>query len=130
MNKVFVTSQSRYPANNKELKHHLRRFLTEKGVRDADLSIAFVGERKIKDLAKTYLGEEDSVHEVLSFPSLESRPNSRFVMAQEARLQLGDVVICYPEARKIAMKENRMVDVVLQELAEHGALHLLGIHHD
>lgn len=130
MLRIYITSQSRYPANNKELKYRLRRFLAEKGVRDADLSIAFVGERKIKDLAKTYLGEEDSVHEVLSFPSLESRPNSSFVMAEAARLQLGDVVICYPEARKIAMKENRMVDDILQELAEHGTLHLLGIHHD
>lgn len=97
---------------------------------DGEVSVALVGERKMRELAKKHLGEQNRLHEVLSFPALEAKGRQGFVTPEEEPLMLGDIVICYPEARKIAMKRNRMVDDVLGELAEHGTLHLLGIHHD
>ncbi|MBI2007591.1 MAG: rRNA maturation RNAse YbeY, partial [Candidatus Blackburnbacteria bacterium] len=48
----------------------------------------------------------------------------------EGLLQLGEVVVCYPYARKIAIRRSRMMDDVLGELVEHGILHLLGKHHE
>lgn len=117
MLRVLVSRQSRYPADTKALKESVRNVLRKHHVTEAEISVALVGGRKMRELARVYLNEENGLHEVLSFP-MEEAP------------QLGDIVICYPEARKIAMKKNRMVDEVLQELAEHGALHLLGIHHE
>ena len=127
---IFVTRQSRYPADGKALKERVRKVLVDRGVTDVQVSIALVGARKMKDLAVKYLGEkeDDEVHEVLSFPYAESKND--FITPVESGLHLGDVVICYPEARKIAIKRNRMMDDVLGELAEHGTLHLLGIHHE
>lgn len=119
-NFVYVTRQSRYPANTKLLKERVKRVLTERGAIDCEVSIALVGERKMLELGKKYM-KDNILHEVLSFPSGTSTGGV---------LMLGDIAICYPEARKIAMKRNRMVDDVLGELAEHGTLHLLGIHHD
>lgn len=105
--------------------------MQQEGVTEGVISLSFVGKRKIIDLAKTYLGEENTVHEILTFPysdpSSGSGQGDEFTI--EGPLQLGDIVICYPEARKIAQKRNRMVDDVLGELAEHGTLHLLGHHH-
>lgn len=124
MIKILVSRQSRYPANTREIKKKILKVLQEEGVKEGVISLSFVGKRKIIDLAKTYLGEENTVHEILTFPYSEGEP-----IKVEGPLQLGDIVICYPEARKIAQKRNRMVDDVLGELAEHGTLHLLGHHH-
>lgn len=122
MLRIFITRQSRYPADTKMLKKRIRDMLGERGVQDAQVSVALVGVRKMKELSKRFL-EEENVHEVLSFPGGEFFPAAN-------TLSLGDVVICYPEARRIAAKRNRMVDDVIGELAEHGMLHLLGIHHE
>ncbi|MBI2268643.1 MAG: rRNA maturation RNase YbeY [Candidatus Blackburnbacteria bacterium] len=128
MLRIFITRQSRYPLDTKALKHKIEDVLSLRGVKDAEVSIALVGERKMRELGQKYLKENksDPVHEVLSFSASE---DGEFVVPPD-KLPLGDVVICYPEARKIAIKKNKMMDDVLGELAEHGVMHLLGIHHE
>lgn len=137
MLRVLITRQTRYPADPKALRRKIESVLSDYGVTQAEVSVALVGERKMRKLAQTYLGEkkEDFVHEVLSFPatavdaSLDKGRKVPFPDSGSETL-LGDIVICYPEARKIAIKKNRMMDDVVQELAEHATLHLLGIHHE
>ena len=131
MLRIYITRQSRYPADIKALKEKVRRVLVDNNVTDAICNVALVGERKIRQLAQKYMGEtsESPANEVLSFPASETRGSLDF-KRPEGALDLGDVAICYPEARKIAIKKNRLMDEVIGELAEHGALHLLGIHHD
>ena len=116
MIRILISRQSRYPVGTREIKKKILEVLKENGVTDGTVSLAFVGNRKMLDLAKKYLGEEKTLHEILTFPD-------------GAFGQLGDIAICYPEARRIAQKRNRMVDDVLGELAEHGTMHLLGKHH-
>jgi|SRR3989344_8529245 len=129
MIKIYVARQSRYPADTKNLKTRVKKTLQENNVRDAQVNVILVGERKMRDLAKQYLKEDDRypLHEVLSFPTSQTKGD--FVQTGNI-LDLGDIFVCYPEARNIAMKRNRMVDDVLGELVEHSTLHLLGIHHD
>lgn len=133
MLRILVTCQTRYPTDVKTLKNRVKAVLFEHGVEEAEVSITIVGERKMRELGKKYLHEtkEDDVHEVLSFPftDLTHSKSNDFMIPPDEKLRLGDIIICYPEARDIAMKKNRMVDDVLCELAEHGTLHLLGIHH-
>jgi rRNA maturation RNase YbeY len=131
MLRILITRQSRYPADTKAIKSRVRETLVSHNVSDGTVSVTLVGERKMRELGKKFLNEtdRDPVHEVLSFPFHETK-NEEFVIAGDDGLNLGDIVICYPEARRIAMKRNRMVDDVLCELAEHATLHLLGIHHD
>lgn len=126
---IFITRQSRYPIDTKALKKKLKEFLAEHGVTEAEVSLALVGERKMRDLGEKYLQEvpDDETHEVLSFPAAETTGE---FLKNEADKSLGDIVICYPKVRKIAIKKNRLMDDVIQELAEHGVLHLLGIHHE
>lgn len=129
MIKILISRQSRYPANTREIKKRIVKILTTDGVSAGVVSLSFVGKRKIIDLAKKYLGEENTVHEILTFPYTDPSKASDGFVIQDDVLQLGDIVICYPEARRIAQKRNRMVDDVLFELAEHGTMHLLGKHH-
>jgi rRNA maturation RNase YbeY len=129
MYRILITRQSRYPANTKKIKDAVKETLREHNVQNAEVSIALVGERKIRELSKTYLGEDDRypLHEVLSFPAAEVK--GEFVENSDLP-HLGEILVCYPEARKMAMKRNRFVDDVIIELAQHSVLHLLGIHHE
>lgn len=129
MYRILVTRQSRYPANTKKIKDSVKATLQEHNIKDAEVSIALVGERKIRELSKTYLGEDDRypLHEVLSFPAKEVK--GEFVENNDLP-HLGEILICFPEARKMAMKRNKLVDEIIIELAQHSVLHLLGIHHE
>lgn len=130
MFRILITRQSRYPIDTKALKKRVARVLSDNNVSDAEISIALVGERKMKELAKRHLGEKDQLHEVLSFPFIGDDVKTDFPQHPGGLLQLGEVVVCYPTARRIAIRRNRMMDDVIGELAEHGTLHLLGKHHD
>lgn len=129
MVKIYVVKQSRYPADTQALKKRVREVLDAHSATSAEVTIALVGERKMRELAQKHLNEglEVATHEVLSFPIHDRQTDEEFIASTD--YSLGDIVICYPEARKIAMRKNRLVDEVLGELAEHGTLHLLGIHH-
>lgn len=131
MIRIYVTRQSRYPSEIKVIKSRVNEVLLEHNVSSACVSVALVGVRKMRELGMKYLGETEKhpLHEVLSFPANDSTVE-KFPAIHSADLNLGDIIICYPEARRIAMKRNRMVDDVICELAGHGTMHLLGIHHE
>lgn len=121
-----VKADSRYRFNRKKIRESVMKLLTEQGIRQpVELSLMVVGERRIRELEKKYFGE-DKVTDVLSFPQLEGTN----ILGQENVLTLGDVVVCYPQAKKQALKFNRLLDDEIEFLVNHGVLHLLGIHHD
>jgi probable rRNA maturation factor len=128
--KVNVEKQSNYPIDVRLLKKRLSDFLKRKGiVSDASISVAIVGEDKMKKLAKTYLKENPvTVHNVLSFPYMESK--EKFVYPPGEAMRLGEIALCFPKIKEEAKKENILIDEKVGELVEHGAMHLMGIHHD
>ena len=125
---IRVTKQSNYPVNVRKIKKLLSDFFRQNGiVSDAEVSLAVVSEAKMKDLASKFLKERPpSVHNVLSFNSDES-PG---FISPEGKIYLGEIVICYKKVVEEARKEGKLIDAKVEELALHGALHLLGIHHD
>lgn len=124
--RLEVKADSRYRFNRKKIREGVLRVLAEQGIKQpVEVSLMVVGERKIRDLEKRYFGE-DKLTDVLSFP-LQEGVN---VPGQENILTLGDVVVCYPQAKKQSLKLNRLLDDEIEFLTCHGVLHLLGIHHD
>ena len=125
---VKVKKQSGYPVNVIKLKKTLSDFFKQKGiVSEAEVSVAIISETKMKDLAKKFLKESPpSVHNVLSFVSDES---GEFV-SPEGKIYLGEIVVCYQKVIEEARKEGKLIDKKTEELVLHGALHLLGIHHE
>lgn len=122
-----IAADSRYPFDRKKVKEALLNTLEEQEVfrGEVKISLSVVGERKIKELEKKYFGEE-KVTDVLSFPLEEGME-----MPEDFDgLNLGDIVVCYPQAKRQALQWNRTVDEEIEFLACHGLLHLLGIHHD
>ena len=121
-----IAADSRYPFDRKRIKNALLKTLEEQEITKGavKISLSVVGERKIRELEKKYF-HEDKVTDVLSFPLEEG-----VEMPDDFDgLNLGDIVICYPQAKRQAIQWNRVVDEEIEFLACHGLLHLLGIHH-
>ncbi len=128
MIKVFVTKQSNYPVRVLDIKKKLVVFLAKNGiVSDAEVTVAIIGEKKMSEIGNKYL-KDKKLHNVLSFVPNEVKGG--FVYPPDGRIHLGEIIICYPLAVKEAEEENVLIDERVYELVEHGALHLLGIHHE
>lgn len=128
MVKVSITKQSNYPVGVAVIKKKLSAFLEKQGiVSDAEVSVALVGEKKMLDLGRQYL-KDKNLHNVLSFTPNEVK--GQFVFPPDKLIHLGEIVVCYPKAVEESKEENVLIDERVYELIEHGALHLLGIHHE
>jgi probable rRNA maturation factor len=128
MVKVYVSKQSGYAVSTSKIKSALIEFFQKEGiVSDADVCVAFVGEEKMMELSRRYL-KDSKLHNILSFPTTEVK--SEFRYPPDEILHLGDIVICYPKILEEANDEGKLIDEKAVELAIHGALHLLGKHHD
>lgn len=130
MIKVKVAKQSNFPIDSRFLKKRLKGFLEKNGiVSNTEVNVSLVGEKKMIEMGKMYLKEKDEeVHNVLSFPSVETKDT--FIYPPDGTIRLGDIVICFPKAVEEAKREGKLINDKVIELAEHGALHLMGIHHE
>jgi probable rRNA maturation factor len=129
MIKVLFHTESHYPVDKKIVKLAVTDGLKGKVKRDAEVSVSIVGNRKIHELNKKYRNI-DQPTDVLSFALSESNdPETRFIESPDDVLRLGDIVVSYPEAIKLAKDENLLVDDAINKLILHGLNHLLGIHH-
>lgn len=128
MIKVNIKKQSSYPVSATKLKKRLQEFFKNQGiVSEAEVSLALVGEEKMLEIGKRYLRDK-KLHNVLSFTPDEVKTG--FVFPPDGVIHLGEIIVCYPVAFSEARTENKMIDEKVFELFEHGALHLLGIHHE
>lgn len=130
MIKVNVKKHSSYPVSSVFIKSRLKIFLRDNGiVSDSEVDVAIVSKERMVSLGKRFLGETgESVHNVLSFS--DSETSRQFLMPQGRFNYLGEIVVCYPVVVEEAKKMGVLIDDRLIELVEHGALHLLGVHHD
>jgi len=79
-----------------------------------DLSIALVGEGRIRELNKKYRGK-NRVTDVLAFGDNDG---------------LGEIVICLREVKKNAKRYGLTFEKELSKVLIHGLLHLLGYDHE
>jgi probable rRNA maturation factor len=121
---IFV--ESRYRVNRKRIKKTISKVLTEHEIKGpVEVSVAVVGDRKMRALSKKYKGE-DKTRNILSFSLSEGEST----YLSKDKLRLGDIVISYPQVIRDASSEEVLVDDKIDELAQHGILHLLGINHE
>lgn len=106
--------------------------LTAQGVDSrAELSLAIVGQERIRQLNLSYLGNDEPT-DVLSF-SMLSEPTmggTPFVTPPDGIKHLGEVIISYPQAVIQAAEHHHSVPREIATLLIHGALHILGFDHD
>ena len=129
-NNISLFVESRYKVNRKRVIAALSDLLKKQEIlRDVELSVAVVGDRKMRELNRKYR-DKDTTTNVLSFSLSEG---DSVVMPSNTEmdvLRLGDIVVSYPQIIQEAAAEDMLVDDKVDELVSHGLLHLLGIHHE
>ena len=128
---VLFQTESHYPVSRKKVKEAIIAALTNKVFRSTEVSVSIVGDRQMKKLNKRYRNV-DKTTDVLSFSFNDSTQQShgQFIESPDDVLRLGDIVISFPQARLMAITENKLIDDVIVFLALHGLDHLMGKHHD
>jgi len=125
--KVLIYVESRYKVNRKLIKSAVNTVLEENNVQSPiEVSIAIVGDRKMKKLNMQYRNKEGTAN-ILSFPLSEGEQSA---LPPSDMVRLGDIVISYPRVIIEAAEQEMLVDERVDELVQHGMLHLLGLHHE
>lgn len=131
MRKIFIFVESRFRVNRKRIKKIINDYFDQERLRgETEVSIAIVGDRKMKRLNKKYRGKNETTT-VLSFSLTEDffssyrKREEGFVTADHV-LRLGDIVISYPQAVKRAAEDQVLVDDKIKELILHGLNNLMG----
>ncbi|MBU1177239.1 MAG: rRNA maturation RNase YbeY [Patescibacteria group bacterium] len=107
-----------------------------------EISLAIVGDGRMRKLNKMYRGK-NRVTDVLSFgdktvipylakafPRLKKNKDIEFIDPPDNIKRLGEIIICYPQAKKQAKELNHSLEKELTILLIHGMLHLLGYNHE
>ena len=100
--------------------------LTFLGEASADLSVSFVGDRRMRRLNYRFRHKDRST-DVLAFAFREGRAPHGFNCRTA---HLGDVVIALPTAERQARAANRSLEEEIVTLLIHGVLHLCGYDHE
>jgi probable rRNA maturation factor len=116
----IVNRQKTSRIDRKRLERTLRALVRRYGLQKAEVGLAFVGDRKIRTLNRTFR-KKDKATDVLSFPLRER--------AADGKYYLGDIVISVPQARRQAFRLGHSLSDELVDLTVHGFLHLLGYEH-
>lgn len=107
------------PLTRARVSEIARRVLTAEGVREAMLSITFLGARAMAALNRKHLGHRGAT-DVLSFGFSESTRRGPVI---------GDIYIAPEVARANARRHAAGVREELARLIVHGVLHVLGYDH-
>ena len=122
---IPIYVESRYKINRKKVKEVIIRVLLEQSVTGTvEVSVAIIGNRKMRSLNKKYRGIDSSTN-VLSF----SQTEGDLTLQPPDRLYLGDIVLSYPKVVEECARDNELIDDRVNELVKHSLLHLLGNHH-
>jgi len=107
-----------------------------------EISLAIVGNGRIRKLNRMYRGK-NRVTDVLAFgdksvlpylakafPRLQKSQEIEFIEPPDEIKRLGEVILCYPQAKKQAKRLGHSLEKELALLLIHGILHLLDYEHE
>jgi probable rRNA maturation factor len=124
--KVYIRNHQRLiKVNRQRLKRQLRKALQLLHLHNAELSILFVNDTKMKKLNEQYRGIK-STTDVLSFPQTETQN----LKLKTQNWILGDIVINLHKARRQADAYKLGFYDELKRLLVHGLLHLIHYNHE
>lgn len=114
---INIVCPSRYVVNRATIKQVATDFLVKNQISTRQtLNIVFIGTRKMREIARTYKKEDEALP-VLAFAYHEiDHAGEQF---------LGEVMLCYPQVVLLAAERGKRVDVMIQQLLEHGVRNII-----
>jgi len=116
---IYLSSEIEIPIDLLDIENRVTKILNYLSL-DKDLSILFVDDDRIQTINRDFR-KTDSVTDVLSFSQNEGIFGDSTI--------LGDVVICYPQAKRQAPLSNNTSYKEIIYLIIHSILHLIGFDH-
>jgi probable rRNA maturation factor len=114
---------------NTPIKRMIMSLLSSGKIERAEISLTFVGNTKIRNLNRDYLGK-DRRTDVISFNLSGDETVGKKTSTDKIPPLVGDIYICVPRAVKQAAEYGLSTEEELFRLAAHGVLHLLGYDHE
>ena len=122
---VEIRNCTRKPVNESAIKKAVAETLKLLRLKsDAVLSVALVGEKKMRSLNKSWR-KKDATTDVLSFSFLEAGGNDA-----GATKEAGEIIICLPVAARQARLYGLSEKKQIARLAAHGTMHIFGLDHE
>lgn len=122
---VLINCPSRYKIDRRFIRGELKRLLYKYGLRrPLEVSLAFVGDRKMRNLNRIYR-QLDQTTSILVFPLINE--GEAFYYPPDEKVHLGDIVISYPQLIKRASQREVMINEELAYLLDHGVKNLLSV---
>ena len=112
---IEINNLTTNPIDEEFLRKVAKKVLKDENKGGADLSIALVGQGRIRELNKKYK-RKNRATDVLAFP--------------DQNLGLGEIIICLREVKKNAERFKSSLEKELARVLIHGILHLLGENHE
>src|SRR6201996_3754660 len=104
--RILIYVESRYKVNRKRIKSAVEYVLEEQNIQTpVEISIAIIGDRKMKELNKKYRNKEGTAN-ILEFPLNEGEQTN----LPTDIMRLGDIVISYPMVIKESAEQDLLVD--------------------
>lgn len=122
MIKLEINQKVGKKLNKKWLSKIIKSTLKMVDVKQAEISIAFVGEKKIKELNRRYR-RKNKITDVLSFTYQIQNTKYKIPL-------VGEIIICYPQAVRQARERGHGAKEEIKTLLVHGLLHLCGHEHE
>lgn len=139
---IEINNLTTNPIDEEFLRKVAKKVLKEENKEGVDLSIALVGQGRIRELNKKYK-RKNRVTDVLAFPDrgfgLQPTQGRGVSLRESAKLAdhppafggpLGEIVICLRETKKNAERFDSTFETELARVLIHGILHLLGENHE
>lgn len=121
---IEVVNRQRFKAiDPDQWQNFAEKALKAIGKKNAQATIAFVSNRRIRELNKRYRGLNKAT-DVLSFPT------GTDAFSDARKLELGDVAISVERAEEQARENGLSFEDEIAQLILHGLLHLCGYDHE
>ena len=94
----------------------------------AEISLLVTSDEVVQSLNFDYRGLDETT-DVLAFALHADGNNLAFPQPDDCVMQLGEIIISYPQASRQALADEQSITNELAMLTIHGVLHLLGYDH-
>lgn len=130
MIEVLFSNPHDFPVREAGVENTVSRVFLTHDITIAEIGIHIVDEAEMTELNENYKHHQGST-DVLTFPMHDpEQPTPHFLETEATQQAYGDIFLCYPVIEQEAQEREISTQEQIEFLAEHGCLHLLGVHHD